>query len=85
MPVGDDAWKLCDLDVAQNDPRHVLAYVEAADAGVDVVWVSHGPRHGEHCASLDEVRHRAEVSMQAESGPRSAPPITIPAFAPPRH
>ena len=37
--VGDAAWRVSDAAVPEEDARHVVAFVEAHDQDVEVVWL----------------------------------------------
>jgi hypothetical protein len=37
--VGDASWRVSDSSVPEEDPRHVVAFVEAHDDVVEVVWI----------------------------------------------
>jgi hypothetical protein len=37
--VGDAAWRVSDAAVPEEDARHVVAFVEAHEEDVEVVWL----------------------------------------------
>lgn len=39
IPVGENAWRVSDASVGEDDPLHVVAFVEARDEEVEVVWL----------------------------------------------
>lgn len=38
-PVGDCSWRVSDMSVPEEDPRHVVAFVEANSDEVETVWI----------------------------------------------
>ena len=39
IPVGDCSWRVSDMSVPEEDPRHVVAFVEANGDEVETVWI----------------------------------------------
>ncbi|GAA3209557.1 hypothetical protein [Microbacterium terregens] len=39
IPVGENSWRVSDASVPEDDPLHVVAFVEARDDDVDVIWL----------------------------------------------
>lgn len=81
VPLGNDAWRLCDGNVEATDATSVVAYVERRGVGYEVVWVS-ACRGVERHATLGDVLERA-AEVLADIPPSGATrPIEIPHFAP---
>lgn len=85
VPLGDNAWRLCDHAAAGGgDARTLIAYVERLPHGsFEAVWVIDGPRVNTF-ASLPEVlvaaARRLAVSVSTDSKPVPIPhraPLTL--------
>jgi hypothetical protein len=37
--VGECSWRVSDMSVPEEDPRHVVAFVEADSDDVEIVWI----------------------------------------------
>jgi len=38
-PVGECSWRVSDMSIPEEDPRHVVAFVETDSDDVEIVWV----------------------------------------------
>ncbi|WP_159604202.1 hypothetical protein [Agromyces humi] len=43
VAVGDDAWRLSDARIPENDARRILGLVERHEHWVEVMWMCGGP------------------------------------------
>ena len=65
--MGDAAWRVSDSSVPDEDVRHVVAFVEAHEADVEVVWLrgTTSPGHFENLDSaleaIDDIIATGEV------------------------
>jgi hypothetical protein len=75
IAMSADAWRLCDGRVPRDDAASVIAYVERADSGVDVVWLQ--GRHGQaHFSCIQDVLSAARILLPGGSaGPTRPVPI----------
>jgi len=81
VPLGDEAWRLCDGNEEASDATSVVAYVERRPSGYEVVWVS--LRQGvERFATLGDVLERAAQVLAEVPVSGATRPIPIPHFAP---
>jgi hypothetical protein len=37
-PIGEHSWRVSDMSVPEEDPQHVVAFVEATPHDVEIVW-----------------------------------------------
>ncbi|WP_460815958.1 hypothetical protein [Microbacterium petrolearium] len=81
VPLGEDAWRLCDRSVDSCDATSVVAYVERRDDGYEVVWVS-THRGVERFTTMGDALERAAEVLSAVTPPGATRPIPIPHFAP---
>lgn len=81
-PLGDDAWRACEVGVPENNPSRVLAYIERRGDGFEVVWLR-GPRRGVRFYTLlaDAIDEACAV-LSAEATSSATRPITIAHLAP---
>ena len=85
VPLGRDAWRLCDAETDRDDPSGVVAYVELVRDGVyDVVWVS--PCSGTaRFPCLDDVLDEAAQLLRTTLVHGPTKPIPIPHLPPLAH
>lgn len=38
-PVGECSWRVSDMSIPEEDPRHVVAFVDADSDEVEIVWI----------------------------------------------
>lgn len=81
VPLGDEAWRLCDGNVEASDATSVVAYIERRAGGYEVVWVS-VHRGIERFATLGDVLERAANVLASMPISGATRPIAIPHFAP---
>ncbi|WP_314506826.1 hypothetical protein [uncultured Microbacterium sp.] len=57
--VGEEAWRVSDVSVPEEDARHVVAFIEEHEDDVEVVWlrgaISAPGRFGDLDAALDAI------------------------------
>ena len=51
--VTDGAWRVGDLRVPEEDPQHVVAFVESRDESLEVVWLRGSTTVADHFDDLD--------------------------------
>ncbi|MFH8252262.1 hypothetical protein ACH3VR_17990 [Microbacterium sp. B2969] len=82
VPLSEDAWRLCDRNVEEDDPASVVAYVEATADGVEVIWL-HGRSGWSHFTELGDVLRAAAADLSPGGAfGRGHRPIEIPHFPP---
>lgn len=81
VPLGDEAWRLCDGNVEASDATSVVAYIERRTSGYEVVWVS-VHRGVERYATIGDVLERAAKVLADVPASGATRPIPIPHFAP---
>ena len=81
-PLGDDAWRACEVGVPENDPSRVVAYIERRGDGFEVVWLR-GPHRGVRFYTLlaDAIDEACAV-LVAEATSSATRPIPIAHLAP---
>lgn len=82
-PIGQEGWRVSDARVPQDDARHVVAFIEAADQRVEVLWVRGSVNPIGRFTDLDSALTAVEevvaaagagaVSRSSGSGSLSAP------------
>lgn len=81
VPLGDDAWRLCDRTVDASDATSVIAYVERRGLVYEVVWVSIS-RGVERFRTMGDVLERATGILANTPVSGATRPIPIAHFAP---
>lgn len=83
VPLGRNAWRICDGARAQSDGSRLVAYVDRNEIGtLDVLWLRSPCPTRSRYRDLDEVLADLNAAINAAGTPRSTRPIQIPHFPP---
>lgn len=83
MPLGHDAWRICDQARESHDPSRLVAYVDRIGTGtLDVLWLRSPCPARSRYEDLDELLTDLDAAIAADRVSRVARPKQIPRFPP---
>lgn len=85
VPLGHDAWCICERARARSDAERLIAYVDQNALGMlDVLWLRRPCPTRSRYRDLDELLADLDAAVAAPAVPRWSRPVPIAHFPPSR-
>ena len=83
VPLGRNAWRICDRTRGFSDAERLIAYVDRNELGtLEVLWLRSPCPTRSRYRDLSELLADLDAAVVADVQPRSAQPQEIPHFPP---